>query len=310
MRARIGAALSAVVLAAVATTVLPAAGGGAAEPFRYDGVCEASAAVALDDTRFVVASDDLEVLTVYRRGEAAPVATVPLADVSDIEAAARIGDTVFWLTSHSLNRQGEDKKKRKQLFATTVAPDGAVATRGTVSRSVRATVAARLGLDEAALASAFNIEGLAATPDGALLAGLRAPLTGDGKAMIVRIDDPFALVGLPPPADAAVAAGAPAIAAVSTLDLGGRGVRSLERVGERYLIVAGSVEDGGKPPAALFWWDGAGAATPPPAVSLAGLTPEALFAWSDGTLQILGDNGDTCSENGDDRWFPSLEVRP
>ena len=301
--------IKSVVLGGAVTAVLCTAGV-AAGPVRYEGLCEASAAVALDDTRFAVASDDLEVLTVYERGKAAPVATVPLDDVTDIEAAARIGDTIFWLTSHSLNKDGEDKKKRKQLFATTVAPDGAVATRGAVSRTVRETIAARLGGDEAALAKAFNIEGLAATPDGALLAGLRAPLTDDGKALIVRIDDPFALVGLSPPADAAVAGDAPAIAAVSTLDLGGRGVRSLDRVGERYLIVAGSVEDGGKPPAALFWWDGAGAVTPGPAVSLAGLTPEALFAWSDGTVQILGDNGDTCSEKGDDRWFPSVEVRP
>lgn len=291
------------------TAVLGTAAG-AAEPFRYEGLCEASAAVALDDTRFVVASDDLEVLTLYERGKAGPLTTVPLADITDIEAAARIGDTVFWLTSYSLNKDGEDKKKRKQLFATTVAPDGTIATRGAVSRTVRETVAARLGLDEATLAKAFNIEGLAATPDGALLAGLRAPLTDDGKALVVRIDDPFALVGLSPPADAAVAGGAPVIAAVSTLDLGGRGVRSLERVGERYLIVAGSVEDGGKPPA-LYWWDGAEAVSPGPAVPLAGLTPEALFAWSDGTVQILGDNGETCSEKGEKpKWFPSIDVEP
>ncbi len=298
-----------VVLGGAVTAVLWTAAG-AAEPFRYEGLCEASAAVALDDTRFAVASDDLEVLTLYERGKAAPVATVPLDDVTDIEAAARIGDTIFWLTSHSLNKDGDDKKKRKQLFATTVAPDGTVATRGAVSRSLRETVAARLGMDEAALAKAFNIEGLAATPDGALLAGLRAPLTGDGEALVVRIDDPSALVGLPPPADAAVTGGAPAIAAVSTLDLGGRGVRSLERVGERYLIVAGSVEDGGEPPA-LYWWDGAEAVTPGPDVSLAGLTPEALFAWSDGTVQILGDNGDACDEKDKKpKWFPSIDVRP
>lgn len=300
-----------VVLGAAVTAALCRAGF-AAEPFRYEGMCEASAAVALDDARFVVASDDLEVLTVYERGKAAPVATVPLADVTDLEAASRIGDTIFWLTSHSLNKDGEDKKKRKQLFATTVAPDGAVATRGTVSRSLRETVAAQLGLDEAALSTAFNIEGLAATPDGALLAGLRAPLTGDGKAQVVRIDDPFTLVGLSSPADGntAAARAAPAIAAVSILDLGGRGVRSLERVGERYLIVAGSVEDGGKAPA-LYWWEGAGAVTPGPDVSLVGLTPEALFAWSDGTVQILGDNGNACDEKDKKpKWFPSIDVRP
>jgi len=155
-----------IVLGGAVTAVLWTAAG-AAEPFRYEGLCEASAAVALDDTRFAVASDDLEVLTLYERGKASPVATVPLDDVTDLEAAARIGDTVFWLTSHSLNKDGEDKKKRKQLLATSVAPEGAVAPQGAVSRTVRAMVATRLGAEEAALAKAFNIEGLAATPDGA-----------------------------------------------------------------------------------------------------------------------------------------------
>ncbi len=292
------------VAAAAAVLATP----GAAEPFRYEGVCEASAAVALDDTRFVVASDDLKHLTIYERGKADPLTTVPLSDVTDIEAAARIGDTIFWLTSHSLTgNKGKDKPERKLLFATVLAPDGSLHLRGTEFRDLRERLRVLLSLDSAAFARTLNIESLAATPSGDLLVGLRSPLRSDDKALTVRIEDPFALVGLSP---SPAAADSKPVADVSALDLGKRGVRSLERVGERYLIVAGSVEDGGKPPAVLFWWDGASAVTPGPALSLAGLTPEALFAWSDGTVQILGDNGETCSEKDGDRWFPSVEVRP
>lgn len=304
MRTTIATALAAVLLATIAVAATPAA----AEPFRYEGVCEASAAVALDDTRFVVASDDLDRLTIYERGKASPTPSVTLGDVTDIEAAARIGDTIFWLTSHSLTaNKGKDKPERKLLFATVVGPDGALRLEGTAFPDLRERLRVLLSLDSKAFARELNIEGLAATPSGDLLVGLRGPLRSDGKALVVRIDHPFALVGLPPPAQAT---DAPAVADVSALDLGGRGVRSLERVGERYLIVAGSVDDGGKPPAALYWWDGSEAVTPGPDVALADLTPEAVFAWSDGTLQILGDNGRKCKETDDVRWFPSIEVRP
>lgn len=295
------------VLGGAVTAVLCTAAG-AAEPFRYEGVCEASAAVATGDTRFVVASDDREELTVYERGKAAPVAAVPLADVTDIEAAARIGDTVFWLTSHSLTgKKGKDKAERKLLFATVLAPDGSLRLQGTELRDLRERLRVLLSLDTDAFARTLNIEGLAATPSGDLLVGLRAPLRSDGKALIVRIDDPFALVGLSPPA---AAADSKPVADVTALDLGKRGVRSLERVGDRYLIVAGSVEDGGLEPA-LYWWDGSEAVTPGPDVSLDDLTPEALLVWSDGTVQVLGDNGGTCDEKDQKpKWFPSIDVRP
>src|SRR5262245_38608972 len=94
-----------------------AAGASHAEPFKYFGVCEASAAAVIDETHFVVASDDLEFLTIYERGMSGlPTKPHPIPfHVTDIEGAARIGDTVFWLTSHSKN-----KPARRLLFATKI----------------------------------------------------------------------------------------------------------------------------------------------------------------------------------------------
>ncbi|MGO4840749.1 hypothetical protein AB4144_51710, partial [Rhizobiaceae sp. 2RAB30] len=145
-----------------------------------------------------------------------------------------------------------------------------------------------------------------------LLVGLRAPLTDDRKARVVKIEKPFALVGLPEPAEAGQASAVPV---VSALDLGERGIRSIERVGtgeHAFLIVAGSVEDQGAEPA-LYWWDGRGdTVSPGPAIPpLAGVVPEAMISWNANDIQIIGDNGDNCSDEEDaPRWFPSVDVRP
>lgn len=273
---------------------------------HYEGVCEVSAAAVLNPTHFAVASDETEMLTVYRRGSPAPVATFHHPDVSDIEAAARIGDVIFWLTSHSFGNSG-DRPKRKLLFATRVVAGPALAAAGTEFRGLRALIAGALGVPEATLAPALNIEGLAATPEGDLLVGLRGPLAANGAAQLVRIRNPRALVGL-------AAAGVTARAELAgSLDLGGRGIRSIELVGggaHRYLIVAGPVQDEGAEPL-LFWWDGAGAATPGPAVApLAALNPEALLRGNSSWVEIFGDNGAACSdETADPRWFHSLVVR-
>src|SRR5438094_602992 len=81
---------------------------------------------------------------------------------------------------------------------------------------------------------ALSIEGLASTPDGALLIGFRNPITDDGKALVARLKNPDQVV-----------AGQPAeFGKPITLDLGGLGIRSMERRGDEYLIVAGRHGEG------------------------------------------------------------------
>lgn len=283
---------------------------------RYEGVCEASAAAILDGTHFAVASDDLDHLTVYERGIPAAGPTIPVSGVTDIEAAVRVRDTIFWLASHSYNKVGLDKPKRRVLFATSIAGGSSIAVAGTRFTDLRARVASLLGTGEWPLGASLNIEGLADTPEGNLLVGLRGPLR-DGRAAVVKIEIPFALVGLPAPASGS--AGADPVPPVSWLDLGGRGIRSLERVGtgdHAYLILAGPVgelDDDNLP--ALFWWDGRSeTVTPGPAAPLSDIAPEALMAWNNGVIQILGDNEANCSDGDSDDprppGFPSIDVRP
>jgi hypothetical protein len=283
-------------------------------PVYYSGVCEASAAARLDSSRFVVASDELDLLTLYRRGSAQPLSTFPHPGVTDIEAAARIGDTIFWVTSHSLNKDGEDKPKRKVLFATRVLPSGALAAAGSDYRNLRTDIAGLLGVQEkieadgrvtGGLALDLNIEGLAAAPDGSLLVGLRGPLSG-GRAQVVRIVKPFRLVGLPQRFSKTLQP------KVFRLDLEGRGIRSLERFGKgsrAFIIVAGPVDDAGLPPK-LYWWDGRNQPTPGPALSFGSMKPEAVIASRKDRVQVLGDNDDNCAEDQavPPRRFPSRDV--
>ena len=92
----------------------------------YRGPCDASAAVALDADHFVVANDENDMLSIYR-GEQA-IDTLDLSQFlgarvgreSDIEAAARVGTRVYWITSHGRGSSGKKEQSRQRFFATEV----------------------------------------------------------------------------------------------------------------------------------------------------------------------------------------------
>lgn len=268
----------------------------------YRGMCDASAAVALDAQHFVVANDEDNVLRIYRRGRPDAVASLPLARFlqtpakaeSDIEGAARIGARIYWIASHGRNASGKARIERYRFFATdvdtqtfppTLAPV-AVPHLALLQQMIEAETLKPLRLAEAAQLApeapgGLNIEGLADTPDGQLLIGLRSPLR-DGKALLVPLKNPAQLL-----------AGQRAeFGAALALDLGGRGVRSIERVAEGYLLVAGPVADRGD--FVVYRWSGLAQDVPK---ALAGpamntLRPEALFAWPNSAqVQLLSDDG-------------------
>ena len=89
-----------------------------------------------------------------------------------------------------------------------------------------------------------------------------------------------------------VVVGAGPIGLAMALDLGRRGIRSIERIGESYLIVAGPTADRGS--FALYRWSGqpADAATQVAGIDLKDLRPEGLFAIpGSGRVQLLSDDG-------------------
>jgi hypothetical protein len=275
-------------------------------PSHYDGLCDASAAVALGPSHFVVADDERNTLVTYRRGQPAPVQLLdlhdflgtPAATESDLEGSATVGQRVYWIASHGRNKNGKLRPARYRLFATDIhtdrAPPGLTPTGQPYTRlldDLTNTPALKpYGLAMASQKSpeapgGLNIEGLAATAQGTLLIGFRSPLVGPqaSQALLVTLRNPAAVVDT----GAAAVLGEPV-----ALDLGGRGIRSIERVQGQYLIVAGPVADEGS--FALYRWSGVATAAPVQikSVELGSLRPEALFEVPGShEIQLLSDDG-------------------
>ncbi|MEZ4364717.1 MAG: DUF3616 domain-containing protein [Kofleriaceae bacterium] len=271
----------------------------------FEGMCDASGAVPLGGDLFVVANDEDNVLRVYdaRRGGPPLSSTdisaqldLPLwggtaAPETDLEAATRLGDHGYWLTSHGRSKRGKPRPERMRFFATTLPADGVgLAVVGAPYELMLDAIVAAPSLAAFDLAAAatrapkepggFNLEGMTATFDGRLLIGLRNPVPG-GLALLFTLDNAAAVVER---------AAAPAIGPAIRLDLGGLGVRSLSAWRGRYLIVAGAIAGDGA--SRLYTWDGRGAPVPSP-VSLAGFNPEGFFTPDhQDEIMLLSDDGD------------------
>jgi hypothetical protein len=271
-------------------------------------------------------------LRVYRSGRSGPavgVGTIPAQAVApvkdghpelDLEGSARIGPLAYWIGSHGAaearkptdkgnggKRQskgggpiGDPRPNHRRLFATNLgvrsAADGTgvALTVEPVGRAYTTLIEdlaadprhSRFALAEAAQRPAkakggLNIEGLAAIPSGGLLIGFRNPLP-EGKALVVTLTNPNAVIG----GEKAVF-GDPLL-----LDLGGLGIRSLERVNGTLLIVAGPAEGskGKATPSALYRWSGQVGQPPTRLRTFGPVNPEAVFAQGD-SLVVLSDDG-------------------
>jgi hypothetical protein len=300
---------------------------GAQQISTYRGPCDASAAVALDADHFVVGDDERNTLHVYRRGQAQAVGQLPLSkflktdanEESDIEGAALIGSRIYWITSHGRNSRGKALHSRHRFFATELVPGRPPALKPVgepyvhLLRDIQDSEGLKpYKLGDAAHRAAeadggFNIEGLAATPDGQLLIGLRNPVPR-GRALLVPLQNPAEVINgqrarFGPPIE---------------LDLGQRGIRSIELVGSIYLIAAGPPADLGS--FALYRWSGqpGAAATPVAGVELRDLRPEALFAIPQtANVQLLSDDGGVKIDGveckklpADQQTFRSLIITP
>jgi len=280
----------------------------------YQGMCDASGAVGLGQDYFVVGDDEQSTLRVFRIGEPKSVGQLELAKYlgverpgkkpkeTDIEGAARIGDRVYWITSHGRDGKANKEPNRHRFFATAV-------VEGTTPPALR-----ELGtppyesLLEKALKDArlvdlktaepfapesekgLSIEGLAATPEGRLLIGFRNPRP-NGAALVLPLENPAAVVDKG--AD-------PKFGDLIRLDLGKRGIRSLEWVGDGYLIIGGPHDDKSAS-FELFTWAGPGHQPKKrDQVAFADLGPEAIFKVDGGKgTYILSDDGGTPVDGGD-----------
>lgn len=249
---------------------------------RFTGTADASAAERLGQDLIVVASDEDNVLRVYRVPQGgAPVASwdlsprmalAPHSPEMDIEGSARIGDVCYWITSHAPNKEGKPRPNRKRFFAVRITLKDNAPVFELIGKPVATLLAdlardpryAPLRLEEAALRppktpGSLNIEALCDTPEGGLLIGFRSPNPG-GKALLAPLLNPAETVqGLKP------RFGDPIL-----LDFEGNGFRSLFRRGSVYYAMSGSALRGGE--FRLYRWDGRGA---PRRAPLAGLPADA-----------------------------------
>jgi len=287
------------------------------------GLCDASAVAWLDAEHFVVAGDEDNWLRVYRRGVAEPRELVALDDFlavdpkhpeADIEAAAVMGDTIYWLTSHGRNKEAKPRPSRRRFFATrlaggTLGPAG-LPYDGLVAHLLADERYAVFDLEQAARRApkspgGLNFEGLAPWADVALLIGARNPVP-DGLALLIPLENPEAV---------AIEGDDPVFGEPLRLDLDGRGVRSIERLGDTgYLIAAGS--PAGRADRVYFWSGSADAA--PGLVATLELNVEGIAYHAEGRRLILVSDdgarlvqGAPCKSTPDvaDRRFSTRSVK-
>jgi hypothetical protein len=270
----------------------------------YHGMCDASAAVALNNDLFAVANDEDNSLRIYHASKAGPPVSnqewSALLRVdrkkpeTDLEAATWLGDNIYWISSHGRNKDGQFRSSRHRFFATRVEQrDGRLQLqlvgrvypnllldllRDNRLRPFRLDHASRL---PPKAVGGFNIEGLCATPEGHLLVGFRNPIP-ERRALIVPLLNP-----------AEVTSGKPArLGSPILLDLGGRGIRDIVRWRDRYVILAGAHD--GAENTRLFEWDGTSAQPRELGDNkFPNFNPEAIIVYPDAfkPLHLLSDDG-------------------
>ena len=271
----------------------------------FTHTCDASAAVDLDADQFVVANDEDNVLRIYRwRQPGPPTYTLDVSaflqlskksSEADLEGAARVGNRIFWISSHGTTASGKASPDRQRFFATDIRTNVQGTTLTPVGSPykhllrdlIREPKLSQFNLARASKIDpekpgALNIEGLCATREGGLLIGFRTPIP-DGKALLVPLLNPNEVL-----------AGQPAsFGEAKLLDLDGLGIRSLDYHRGQLWIIAGHYDN--KVPARLYSWAGDNAPLHwLTEINLAGFNPEAMVfreESSGGQFYIISDDG-------------------
>ncbi|MFL5807450.1 MAG: DUF3616 domain-containing protein [Roseiflexaceae bacterium] len=275
-----------------ASASIPSSTPAASTPKTYyhTGAQEGSTAIALDNDYMLVGDDNDNLLRLYdRRPSAPPPGASPLSQTDfttdlgvgakvDIEGSTKVGSRIYWIGSHSNGGNSFNfRPDRQRLFATDLVGTGATTTLNFLGHydNLRTdtggdlvawgdvhgydfTAKIQSGVDPETVGG-FNIEGLTMAPDSTTAyIGFRAPLVGPNtdKALIAPVANVDDLV-----TGKSVSA---TIGNPIELDLGGRGIRSIERNNaNEYLIVAGPpMKIGLSPSFQLYKWTGKATDTP------------------------------------------------
>jgi len=298
-------------------SVVPGVGMAADQaPIVFEGTCDASGAVFTLDGALLVADERTDELHTYAVTGGAPLSSIDLygltgtprnarRNYSAFEGAARLGDRVYFVTSHAREAKGKNRPNRRRLLAVEsrrtgeaeqFEPIGVAYTNLAVDLASRPEVRS-LGLAGSIMhlhrqlphlspdQRGLNIEGLAAGRDGSLLIGLRNPRPRS-EAIVIPILNPDRVV---------IGFAEPQFGVPSRLDLGGLGIASMALAPSQnaYYIVAAPHDRAGIN--VLFRWSGEPADAP---VRIGPITPEdfdaqAMAVSPDGKrLLLLSDDGE------------------
>ncbi len=281
---------------------------------EYVGMCNASAAVALDKNTFIVADDEDNILQIYDRNKRVPLQTVSLSTIFpgeiedgkkleiDLEGAATLGDKIFWIGSHSASKDGRYRPARHRLFALQIKQ----VENGKFVASRVGKVYSKL-LEDLEKDDRFkryrihraktivskdiggvSIEGLAATPAGGLLIGFRNPLSGGkGKALLVTLLNPLEVIE-----GKQARFGNP-----TDLDLDHSGIRSIEfHKKDEYVIVAGDDNEHNKHKKSRIYLYSYPDKPRKIDINLDDFNAEAAFFYpqDDASVQLFSDDGSNC----------------
>jgi hypothetical protein len=308
----------------------------------HTGISDASSAMPIDANYMFVADDENQILRIFSRSNSGPAVVQtdmnPFLGLThlypdgsprevDLEGSTRVGNRIFWIGSHSHAQDADVRTNRGRIFATDVSGTGTNSTLTFVGRYdylktdlilwdatnghgkganyYGLVASSEPGVDpKAPTGSGFNIEGLTMAPGSTNIAfvAFRSPLippTNRVTALIVPVTNFTSLA-----VSSATNAGVAKFGAPIELNLGGRGVRSIEGDSTKgYLIVAGPPGvASGVPPSdfRLFTWNGLAASAPQErGTLLTHLLPEGIVElppapWtSNSMVQLISDSGIT-----------------
>ncbi len=311
----------------------------------HTGVSDGSPAMAIDANYMFAGDDENQIVRVFSRSNSGPAILqfdlnpfLGLNDLYDdgtpreidLEGSTRVGNRLYWIGSHSHSQDSEVRTNRGRVFATDLSGSGtnvqlnfvgrydylkldlmmwdATNGHGRGNNYYGLAGSGAAGVDPKAVdGSGFNIEGLAMAPGSSEVAyiGFRAPLvptTNRVKSLIVPVLN-FATLSV----SSATNPGLARFGAPIELNLGGRGIRSIEGNAGGYLIVSGPPGvASGVPPSdfRLFSWEGtADRPAQERAASLTDLIVEGIIElpsapWtSSSQVQVISDNGITVFYN-------------
>lgn len=284
---------------------------------------DASAAVAIDQQRFIMADDEINFLQVYywdmpgsdpniETDISSALTLDPVHPEADFEGATWFNGRIFWITSHGRSQFGDYWQSRYNFVATTVEPNGSVTVDGVYTNLIDDLIQydriwnlgleAAIGtsgdhIDQGSIAdlapkvNGLNIEGLCTTSDGnKMLIGFRNPrpwveAENENMALVITLANPEAVV---------LAGATPILEAPILIDLNGLGIRSIEysnNIGE-YLIVAGSHQSGEDEPVQYLYNYDFAVQDRDLLATFSDITPEAIFQFPGANeINVLSDDG-------------------